>query len=118
VSICVHTKRISFMKTSFKLFALALSFTLISAAFAADGPVLSTLVPIDENKYDMDNKQFVEKNDVLNRLTKDTYLREIFMIKEKITIPTKYVVQEIREQSPYVLVNPQAVNNKWVYQNR
>lgn len=106
------------MKTSFKLFALVLSFTLISTTFAADGPALSTLVPIDENKFDMDNKQFVEKSDVLNRLTKDTFLREIFMVKEKITIPTKYVVQEIREQSPYVLVNPQTVNNKWVYQNR
>lgn len=106
------------MKTSFKLFTLALSFTLISASFAADGPVLSTLVPIDENKYDMDNKKLVDKNDVLNRLTKETYFREIYVVNEKITIPTKFVVQEIREQSPYVLVNTQAVNNKWVYQNR
>ena len=104
------------MKALAKLFALTVSITAFSAAFAAEGPLLSTLVPIDENKYDMDNKQFIEKSDVLNRLTKDTYVREIFKVRERM-IPFKYVVQENREQSPYVLVNPQEAH-KWVYQNR
>ena len=107
------------MKTSIKIlnpiFALSSLLTLASAAFAADGPLLSTLVPLDENKYDMSSKQFVETGDVLNRLTKETYLREVYMVKEKQpAAPTKYVVQEIRD----VIVNPQAVNSKWVYQNR
>jgi len=107
------------MKTSIKIFALSSLLTLTSAAFAVDGPLLSTLVPLDENKYDMINKQFVEASDVLNRLTKEAYMREVYMVKEKqIPAPTKFVVQENRDQSPYVIVNPQAVNNKWVYQNR
>jgi|GEM_PF-4096574 hypothetical protein len=105
------------MKTAIKIFALTATVTLFSSAFAAEGPLLSTLVPIDENKYDMDGKQFIEKSDVLNRLTKDTYVREIFKVRERVAIPFKYVVQENREQSPYVLVNPQEAH-KWVYQNR
>ena len=104
------------MKALAKFFALTVSISACSAAFAAEGPLLSTLVPIDENKYDMDGKQFIEKSDVLNRLTKDTYVREIFKVKERV-VPFKYVVQENREQSPYVLVNPQEAH-KWVYQNR
>ena len=103
------------MKSLAKLFALTLSITAFSAAFAADGPLLSTLVTIDESKYDMENKQFVEKSDVLSRLTKETYVREIFKVKERVAIPYKYVVQENRD--PYVLVNPQEAH-KWVYQNR
>jgi len=108
------------MKALAKFFALTVSISVCSAAFAAEGPLLSTLVPIDENKYDMDGKQFIEKSDVLNRLTKDTYVREIFKVREKVmpvVVPFKYVVQENREQSPYVLVNPQEAH-KWVYQNR
>jgi hypothetical protein len=112
---CVHTKRNQYMKSLAKLFALTLSITAFSAAFAADGPLLSTLVTIDESKYDMENKQFVEKSDVLSRLTKETYVREIFKVKERVAIPYKYVVQENRD--PYVLVNPQEAH-KWVYQNR
>jgi len=103
------------MKSLVKLIALTVAITALSVAYAAEGPLLSTLVTIDESKYDMDNKQFVEKSEVLSRLTKETYVREIFKVKERVAIPFKYVVQENRE--PYVLVNPQEAH-KWVYQNR
>ena len=107
------------MKTEIKIFALTAMFTLFSSAFA-NGPPIGTLVPIDESKYDLARKEFVEKNDVFNRITKEAYLREIFSVKEKLG---KYVVRETQQvarpvdQEVYVVVNPQSAQ-KWIYQNR
>jgi len=92
----------------------------IGIANAGDGPAIGTLVPIDEAKYDINNKQFIEKSDVFNRLTKEAYLREIFSVKAR---DTKYVVRETQQvarpvdQEVFVVVNPQSAQ-KWVYQNR
>jgi hypothetical protein len=102
------------MKTALKLLALAMTVTVFSSAFAGDGPAIATLVPIDESKYDIANKQFVEKSDVMNKITKDVFVREIYAVKEKY-VPFKYVVLE--DRSAYVVVNTQAAQ-KWVYQNR
>jgi hypothetical protein len=108
------------MKTAINLLALTATVTLFSSAFAGDGPPIGTLVPIDESKYDLNRKEFVEKNDVFNRITKEAYLREIFSVKEKLG---KYVVRETQQvarpvdQEVYVVVNPQSAQ-KWVYQNR
>ena len=91
-------------------------------ASAEEGPAINTLVPIDQSKYDIDKKESVEKSDVLNRLTKETYFREIFKVNEKAPAPkTATVVLESRSQEVYVRVNPTQQPAKvpgWAYQNR
>ena len=107
--------------------ALALAATFSIGAFAKEGPSLATLVPIDETKFDMNSKKSVEKSDVLNRLSKETFYREIFEVKEIVKAPqTAYIVRESKpamqkvEEDVYVRVNrAQQVNTPgWSYQNR
>ena len=57
------------MKTEIKIFALTAMVTLYSSAFA-NGPPIGTLVPIDESKYDLNRKEFVEKMTFLIELPK------------------------------------------------
>ncbi len=93
------------------------------------GPNIATLVPIDESRFDIDNRKSVEKSDVLNRLTKDTYYREIFEVKEIQRAPqTAFIVRETRpknvvvteDEEVFVRVNkvPQVNTPGWSYQNR
>jgi hypothetical protein len=103
-----------------KKLTLVISMTLSAVAYAGDGPPIGSLVPIDGNKYDLNHKEFVEKSDVFNRLTKEAYLREIYSVKDK---GMKYVVRETQQvsrpvdQEVYVVVNPQS-SQKWIYQNK
>jgi len=104
--------------------ALALAATFSIGAFAKGGPSLATLVPIDEAKFDMNNKKSVEKNDVLNRLTKETFYREIFEVKEIVQPQIAYIVRESKpaiqrvEEDVYVKVNRAQQVPGWSYQNR
>jgi hypothetical protein len=100
-------------------------------SIAADGPNLATLVPIDENKYDLNNKKPIPegRSDVLERISKGVYFREIFEVKEKQAVPqTAYIVRENKvvtrnvpqtdETEVYVRVNKAQVGPAWAYQNR
>jgi len=107
--------------------ALGLAAGVPLASIAADGPNLATLVPIDENRFDMNNKVSKDKSDVLNRLTKDSFYREIFEVKEKQATPqTAFIVRESKkiarqtfdEDEIYVRVNKAQVGPAWAYQNR
>jgi hypothetical protein len=119
-------KKIVSLATSVALVAICAATT---AVYAKDGPNLATLVPVDENRYDIANKKSVDRSDVLNRLTKDTFYREIFEVKEVQTQPqTAYIVRESRpvartvtdEQEVFVRVNkvPQVNAPAWSYINR
>jgi hypothetical protein len=100
-----------------------------ATVFAKDGPNIATLVPIDESRYDIDNRKSVDKSDVLNRLTKETYFREIFQVTEIQRQPqTAYIVRETRsknvtvteDEDVFVRVNkvPQVNTPGWSYINR
>jgi len=111
--------------------ALGLAAAVPLASNAADGPNLASLVQIDENKYDLNNKKPIPegRSDVLERISKGVYFREIFEVKEKQAVPqTAYIVRENKvvtrnvpqtdETEVYVRVNKAQVGPAWAYQNR
>ena len=90
---------------------------------AINGPQINTLVAIDESKYDLLNKEKIETTDVLNRLTKETYLREIFRVREipeevkSIFIVNESLqIQTYKDIEQFVLVNRIENNSPWTYQ--
>ena len=104
----------------------AISATFSVATFAKDGPNLASLVTIDESKFDLNKKNSIGKSDVLNRLTKETFNREIFEVKE--FVQTAYIVRESQpvartvteEREVYVRVTkvPKVDTPGWSYINR
>jgi hypothetical protein len=99
--------------------------SLLNAVAFGAGVNMSTLVPIDESQYDMNNKKLIDKSNVLNRITKEINFREIFEVKQLPQEP-KYVFI-VKESMPratttevdqFVLVNRQQSSAPWAYQNR
>jgi hypothetical protein len=95
-----------------------------TVAMAQSGPNVATLMPIDESRYDLANKKSVEKSDILNRLTKETYFREVFQVTGKPDVA--FIVRETKpkmvqdQEEVFVRVNkvPQANTPGWSYMNR
>ena len=88
---------------------------------------IETLVPIDESKYDMENKQKIETSDIFNRLTKETFQREIFKVNEiSKNLKTAYIVNEpvsietTKEIAieKYVIVTKNENDFAWAYQSQ
>jgi len=102
--------------------ALVLFALTSSVAFAADGPPLNQTVPIDESRYDLNNKEVVETGAGVSHLvSKSMYVRTVYLVKERPDTPkTAYIVREAlmttrpQEVDKYVIVEPKEAS-KWQY---
>jgi len=110
-----------------KVSVMAFSIAAAGSVFAqAAGPDQNTLRACDNQKYLCDERAPVTKDDVLHRLTKRDYTREIFVVKSRpAPVQSVYIVKEEKAEQvsrPVVSENwfevqpmtPEKGNN-WVY---
>ena len=79
----------------------------------AAGPDQNTLRLCDNQKYVCDDRGFVTKDDVLHRLTKRDFSREIFMVKSRpAPVPPVQTVYIVKEEKIEMVSRPMEVKTE------
>jgi hypothetical protein len=112
------------MKIHKKQLVPFLFLALFSSIAFAEGPPLTQLQPIDESRYDLNNKVLVERSKVYYPISKDFFDRDVYSVRERPEAPkTAYIVREKQvvtrpeERDVYVVVTPQNSAN-WLYKTK
>jgi len=106
--------------------SVALSSAIVATAcFAQSGPPSGSLVPLDENRFDILKKVIeVPKTNVLHRQTRNQFEREVYRVPSRefvfVTNETMEVNSRPVEKKGWALVEPQAVSPQapWLYKTK